>query len=127
MFSVKSLATLLTVGVLSAIAAPAAPSSDESTIVARQDTAVVFGCRGIRFSGECNTFYSPANSCFNVDNRWNDAISSIQVADKRRFKCTWFRDINCQGPSYGNQEDANLSDGNGAMNDRITSWLCVSK
>lgn len=85
----------------------------------------------------------------NVPDGWNDQISSIRNDSRSNYRCTWyllvlhprlrlplrvqellinrFRNINCSGKSYANQDDANLADGNGQFNDSISSYSCKQK
>ncbi|VBB79490.1 Putative protein of unknown function [Podospora comata] len=97
MFNLKT-TILIAMGVLSATAAPAMDTSSDSSITA-----------------------------LNVPGSYNDRISSIRNLDKNRFHCVWYEHSNCGGRSYGNQEDANLHDGNGFFSDRISSWRCNTR
>ncbi|KAK4043825.1 hypothetical protein C8A01DRAFT_43380 [Parachaetomium inaequale] len=126
MVSLKSVAAaVLGLGVLSATAAPAASSVGEAKAVAgRQNRVEVHACEHTDWRGACQVFSSIAGSCFNVPSEWDNRISSIQNLQKSNFKCTWYQYGGCTGQSYDNQEDADLSDGNGAWNDRISSWNC---
>ncbi|KAK0665411.1 hypothetical protein QBC41DRAFT_379663 [Cercophora samala] len=124
MIAVKSLIAYLALGTASVLAAPATTIK----VSPRQaDDVSIFACTEARFTGECRMIPTPAGKCFNIDEAWNDEISSIQNLERDSFKCKWFEHVNCQGKEYKNQDDADLRDGNGFFDDRITSWLCELK
>ncbi|KAM7194853.1 hypothetical protein V8F33_007051 [Rhypophila sp. PSN 637] len=123
MFSIKSIMAIAAFGMLSASAAPAA-NGEEASIVARQNTAYVFACQNIRWGTPCTTFALAPGACTNVPSGWNDNISSIRNNDNGRFHCVWYEHGGCGGRSYSNPEDANLADGDGFFNDRISSIRC---
>ncbi|KAK4654115.1 hypothetical protein QC762_401176 [Podospora pseudocomata] len=126
MFNLKT-TILIAMGVLSATAAPTVHTSSDGRITAGQNTAFVFACQNARWGNPCQTFGSNPGTCFNVPGSYNDRISSIRNLDKNRFHCVWYEHSNCGGRSYGNQEDANLHDGNGFFSDRISSWRCNTR
>ncbi|KAK4654112.1 hypothetical protein QC762_401167 [Podospora pseudocomata] len=124
MIAIKFILALLALGTASVLAAPAASIKFSP----RQGNEVsVFACTEARFTGECRMLPTPAEQCFNIDPAWNDVISSIQNLERDRFKCKWFEHQNCEGKEYKNQDDADLTDGNGFFDDRITSWFCERK
>ncbi|KAI9147122.1 hypothetical protein HJFPF1_13154 [Paramyrothecium foliicola] len=89
--------------------------------------ASVYMCEHTRWNGACLNVLVPLNSCQNVPGGWNDRISSIRNDSRNYYHCVWYTDGNCGGTAYDNQEDADLSDGNGRMNDSISSWSCRNR
>ncbi|KAK4186786.1 hypothetical protein QBC35DRAFT_386412 [Podospora australis] len=133
MFNLKNIAILLALGVLSASAAPASDVSvavaeaEQPAIVAKSAQEIpVYACQGSRWRGACRKLYVDVDECFNVHPDFNDNISSIKNEDTGRSRCMWFEDANCRGRYYKNQEDANLADGDGYFNDRISSISCYA-
>ncbi|KXX81183.1 hypothetical protein MMYC01_201587 [Madurella mycetomatis] len=124
MIALKSLAAILALGVISATAAPADNVVETKLVKARQNTVQVHVCEHIDWRGACRIFTSNAGACFNLPSEWNDRISSIQNLQSSNFHCVWWQHGGCTGEQYDNQEDADLADGNGAWNDRISSWRC---
>ncbi|KAK4187740.1 hypothetical protein QBC35DRAFT_221461 [Podospora australis] len=126
MVAIKSLISLLAFGALSVTATPVETEQtvDAKILVARQGPARVYACQNSRWREPCRTFESSPGSCFNVPNDWNDRISSIQNLNRDGFSCVWWEHGGCSGRSYSNQEDAELGDGDGFFNDRISSWRC---
>ncbi|KAK4671696.1 hypothetical protein QC764_0097880 [Podospora pseudoanserina] len=128
MLNLKSIITLLALGVFSASAAPAPGASpmaeaEQPALVDRQISVRVFACEHIRSQGACTTFNAPLGQCYNVPAAWNDRISTI-INQDRQFRCVWFEHGSCSGRSYANQVDDNLGDGDGYFNDRISSIRC---
>ncbi|KAK4173092.1 hypothetical protein QBC36DRAFT_349050 [Triangularia setosa] len=105
MFNLKSIITLLALGVFSASAAPA-PGASPMAEAEQPDQRA------------CTTFNAPLGQCYNVPAAWNDRISTI-INQDRQFRCVWF-----DGRSYANQVDDHLGDGDGYFNDRISSIRC---
>ncbi|KAK4642633.1 hypothetical protein QC761_511295 [Podospora bellae-mahoneyi] len=114
MFNVKSLAVLVALGVLSVTA---------SQSNGGQEQISVYACKDPWWGGQCRTFYGGRNECVNFSGSWNDVISSIRHSGKG-WHCQWWEHANCQGLVYQNQDDANLSDGNGRFDNRISSFRC---
>ncbi|KAF6805822.1 hypothetical protein CMUS01_08112 [Colletotrichum musicola] len=125
MVSIKSLLALLAVQAMTAAAAPAPVSDDPAMELMAQ--ASIYFCSDIRWNGECRNHLIDLDKCTNVPSGWNDRISSIRNDSKSFYTCTWYLDAGCRGQSYGNQEDANLADGNGRFNDSISSYSCKRK
>ncbi|EQB47389.1 hypothetical protein CGLO_13476 [Colletotrichum gloeosporioides Cg-14] len=100
-----------------ATAAVAAPVNDGSApvLVPRAEVSV-FMCTDRGFRGD-----------YNVRSEFIDRISSIRNNDRDRNTCTWYRERECRGDSYRNQDDSNLGDGNGRFNDAIRSYECRRK
>ncbi|OHF00192.1 hypothetical protein CORC01_04600 [Colletotrichum orchidophilum] len=106
----------------------AAPLDEAPGPAARgRDEATVFMCEDTHFRGNCLTDVIQIRSCYNTPRSFVDRISSIRNEDKKRDTCTWYRDSDCRGETYHNQEDANLADGNGHFNDAIRSYECKRK
>ncbi|KAK0666037.1 hypothetical protein QBC41DRAFT_305579 [Cercophora samala] len=130
MFSLKNIVTLLALAVFSASAAPAADvsvaeaASEQPAIVARQAWASVYACQHVWWGLPCQGFSPYAGQCIGVPAGYNDRISSIRNNNKNNFHCVWYEHGGCTGRSYANQEDANLADGDGFFNDRISSMRC---
>ncbi|KAK4176253.1 hypothetical protein QBC36DRAFT_352799 [Triangularia setosa] len=68
------------------------------------------------WDGECrNTLEYP---------KYENAISSCANMNQEHSICHWFDGYDCQGSQYSTEADANLADGNGWWNDRISSYRC---
>ncbi|KAF4917772.1 hypothetical protein CGCVW01_v009551 [Colletotrichum viniferum] len=114
--------------VCAAAAAVAAPVNDDSAPVLVPRTEVsVFMCTDRGFRGDCMNDLIQTGSCYNVRSEFIDRISSIRNNDRDRNTCTWYRERECRGDSYRNQDDSNLGDGNGRFNDAIRSYECRRK
>ncbi|KAF1958085.1 hypothetical protein CC80DRAFT_560326 [Byssothecium circinans] len=127
MVSIKATAVVVALNIFTAAAAPAMSlitSRDDSHILAQ---ASIYICRDTRWNGQCQNVLVNLDSCANVPNGWNDVISSIRNDSRSNYKCVWYLDSNCNGASYDNQDDADLSDGNGRFNDSISSYSCKQK
>ncbi|KAF4814331.1 hypothetical protein CGCTS75_v013451 [Colletotrichum tropicale] len=111
-----------------AAAAVAAPVNDGSApvLVPRAEVSV-FMCTDRSFRGDCMNDLIQTESCYNVRSEFIDRISSIRNNDRDRNTCTWYRERECRGDSYRNQDDSNLGDGNGRFNDAIRSYECRRK
>ncbi|KAE9572052.1 hypothetical protein CGMCC3_g11917 [Colletotrichum fructicola] len=111
-----------------AAAAVAAPVNDDSApvLVPRAEVSV-FMCTDRGFRGDCMNDIIQTGSCYNVRSEFIDRISSIRNNDRDRNTCTWYRERECRGDSYRNQDDSNLGDGNGRFNDAIRSYECRRK
>ncbi|KAF4895748.1 hypothetical protein CGCF415_v011786 [Colletotrichum fructicola] len=111
-----------------AAAAVAAPVNDDSApvLVPRAEVSV-FMCTDRGFRGDCMNDLIQTGSCYNVRSEFIDRISSIRNNDRDRNTCTWYRERECRGDSYRNQDDSNLGDGNGRFNDAIRSYECRRK
>ncbi|KAF4937446.1 hypothetical protein CGCF245_v005703 [Colletotrichum fructicola] len=111
-----------------AAAAVAAPVNDDSApvLVPRAEISV-FMCTDRGFRGDCMNDIIQTGSCYNVRFEFIDRISSIRNNDRDRNTCTWYRERECRGDSYRNQDDSNLGDGNGRFNDAIRSYECRRK
>ncbi|KAF3805396.1 hypothetical protein GCG54_00008627 [Colletotrichum gloeosporioides] len=111
-----------------ATAAVAAPVNDGSApvLVPRAEVSV-FMCTDRGFRGDCMNDVIQTGSCYNVRSEFIDRISSIRNNDRDRNTCTWYRERECRGDSYRNQDDSNLGDGNGRFNDAIRSYECRRK
>ncbi|KAF5003164.1 hypothetical protein FDECE_10273 [Fusarium decemcellulare] len=120
MVSIKALYSILAFQALAVSAAPKEPNRLDAQ-------GTIFYCSNTRWNGECRTVLVPLNVCHNVPSAWNDRISSIRNNVKDRYTCTWYISYNCQGKGYSNQEDADLSDGDGKYNDSISSYSCKPK
>ncbi|KAF5512025.1 hypothetical protein CGCA056_v011571 [Colletotrichum aenigma] len=114
--------------VCAAAAAVAAPVNDDSApvLVPRAEVSV-FMCTDRGFRGDCMNDLIQTGSCYNVRSEFIDRISSIRNNDRDRNTCTWYRERECRGDSYRNQDDSNLGDGNGRFNDAIRSYECRRK
>ncbi|KAK1622331.1 hypothetical protein BDP81DRAFT_334403 [Colletotrichum phormii] len=120
----------LTLSCLGAFAAmvTAVPVDDASSLaVFARAEATVFMCDDTRFRGRCRTDVIQTGSCYNVPADFVDRISSIRNNDRNRDNCIWYRERECRGESYRNQDDDNLADGNGRFNDAIRSYECRRK
>ncbi|KAK0744654.1 hypothetical protein B0T21DRAFT_447807 [Apiosordaria backusii] len=107
MIAMKSIIACLAIGALSVTAAP----STSPKVERDANTATVFACTEARFTGDCRTIDTPAGQCYrdvNIDEAWNDVISSIQNVERDRFSCKWFEHRDCEGKEYKNQDDADL-------------------
>ncbi|KAF4780637.1 hypothetical protein HER10_EVM0000233 [Colletotrichum scovillei] len=94
----------------------ATPIDETSTpAVSARAEATVFMCDDTRFRGH------------DVPESFIDRISSIRNNDRNKDTCTWYRERQCRGESYRNQDDDNLADGNGHFNDAIRSYECKRK
>ncbi|KAM5347836.1 hypothetical protein ACJ41O_007660 [Fusarium nematophilum] len=127
MVSLKALCSVLA---LQALAVSGAPADNPKGLTPPNKLAVegsIYYCSNIKWNGECRTVSVPLDRCHNVPKGWNDRISSIRNNVKGSYKCIWYRDYNCNGNTYDNQEDANLADGNGKFNDAISSYSCRRK
>ncbi|CAI0641392.1 unnamed protein product [Colletotrichum noveboracense] len=117
-----------------AAAAVAAPVNDDSApvLVPRAEVSV-FMCTDRGFRGDYRCLSSKAEEYLgshmadNVRSEFIDRISSIRNNDRDRNTCTWYRERECRGDSYRNQDDSNLGDGNGRFNDAIRSYECRRK
>ncbi|KAF0323614.1 hypothetical protein RB213_002024 [Colletotrichum asianum] len=111
-----------------AAAAVAAPVNDDSApvLVPRAEVSV-FMCTDRGFRGDCMNDLIQTGSCYNVRSEFIDRVSSIRNNDRDRNTCTWYRERECRGDSYRNQDDSNLGDGNGRFNDAIRSYECRRK
>ncbi|KAK2764219.1 hypothetical protein CKAH01_15759 [Colletotrichum kahawae] len=111
-----------------AAAAVAAPVNDGSApvLVPRAEVSV-FMCTDRGFKGDCMNDIIQTGSCDNVRSEFIDRISSIRNNDRDRNTCTWYRERECRGDTYRNQDDSNLGDGNGRFNDAIRSYECRRK
>ncbi|KEZ39135.1 hypothetical protein SAPIO_CDS10533 [Scedosporium apiospermum] len=130
MVSIKAIYTALVLPVLMVTAAPvddlpiAKDGTDISPLAVK---ASITYCEHTNWNGQCETRLQPLTECYNLPSSWNDRISSIRNDSRSSYKCTWYEHGNCQGRSYDNQNDANLADGDGFFNDRISSWSCKYK
>ncbi|EFQ35337.1 hypothetical protein CGRA01v4_13370 [Colletotrichum graminicola] len=97
-----------------------------SLLIARAE-ASVFMCEDKDYKGQCLTQRVETSFCYNVPVDMVDRISSIRNNDRDDNTCTWYRELNCRGDSYRNQDDGNLADGNGHFNDSIRSLECRRK
>ncbi|KAM7220199.1 hypothetical protein V8F06_004341 [Rhypophila decipiens] len=123
MVPIKSIATGLLVLAASAVAAPAPDAAAD--IKARQDTTRVRMCEHPYWGGECIEPTGTWAQCQNVPAGWDNRASSVKgLTANFYFGCKWFEHFNCEGRMYTNNEDANLSDGDGFFDDRISSWRC---
>ncbi|KAK2027794.1 hypothetical protein LX32DRAFT_640627 [Colletotrichum zoysiae] len=84
-------------------------------------------CEDKEYKGQCRTLTVETAFCRNVPVDMIDRISSIRNNDRDDNTCTWYRELNCRGDSYNNQNDGNLADGNGHFNDSIRSLECRRK
>ncbi|KAK1498418.1 hypothetical protein CCUS01_12774 [Colletotrichum cuscutae] len=106
----------------------ATPIDKTSTpAISARAEATVFMCDDTRFRGRCRTDVLQTGSCYNVPESFVDRISSIRNNDRDKDTCTWYRERQCRGESYRNQDDDNLADGNGRFNDAIRSYECKRK
>jgi hypothetical protein len=121
MFTFRTVATLLAIGVLSATALPAAEFES------RQSGIQITYCTDIELRGNCYTPTVHLNHCHDVPGDFNDRISSFKNLDKGQGQCTWYEYGGCTGQKYKKDEDMKLHDGNGKFNDFITSVICTPK
>ncbi|KAM7191227.1 hypothetical protein V8F20_009405 [Naviculisporaceae sp. PSN 640] len=128
MVSTKSITTGLLALALSTMAMPTADVSTKAAaadIEARQTQSRVRFCEHPNWTGACVEYDAPWGVCQNLPTEWNDRASSVKaIYGNQWLFCIWYEHGNCQGRSYNNQEDANLSDGDGFFDDRISSWRC---
>ncbi|KAM7187078.1 hypothetical protein V8F20_011146 [Naviculisporaceae sp. PSN 640] len=103
--------------------ATAAPIAGPTPVLSKREDVWILGCEHIRWGAPCVYISSPAGACKDLPPEWNDKFSSVQ-RNSPSGTCTWYEHPNCGGQGYGNQNDANLADGNGWWNDRISSFRC---
>ncbi|KAK1979259.1 hypothetical protein LZ30DRAFT_597285 [Colletotrichum cereale] len=104
-------------------ATPTSVTLDPSMEVMAQ--ASIYLCDDVWFRGQCRNELLNLNNCYNVAGGWNDRIRAIRNDSKSFYYCTWYLDAQCRGSSYSNQEDANLTDGDGAFGNSISSYSCT--
>ncbi|KAK2045732.1 hypothetical protein LZ31DRAFT_565026 [Colletotrichum somersetense] len=125
MVSSTILLSLVTVSMAAVVAVIKADASG-SLLITRAE-ASVFMCEDKEYKGQCRTLTVETAYCRNVPVDMIDRISSIRNNDRDDNTCTWYRELNCRGDSYKNQNDGNLADGNGHFNDSIRSLECRRK
>ncbi|KAL0939732.1 uncharacterized protein CTRU02_206342 [Colletotrichum truncatum] len=125
MVSFKLILNALAASAAVVIAAPVEESSG-SVLVAR-DQVTIFMCEDTRYRGLCRDDVIQTGSCYNAPSEFIDRISSIRNNDRESTTCTWYRERDCRGDTYRNQEDRDLGDGNGRFNDAIRSYECNRK
>ncbi|KAK0667049.1 hypothetical protein QBC41DRAFT_324748 [Cercophora samala] len=83
-------------------------------------------CEHIWWGGDCLEDFFWDGECRNTREfpKYENTISSIGNMNQDHSSCHWFDGYNCQGSQYSNEWDANLADGNGWWNDRISSYRC---
>ncbi|OHW91897.1 hypothetical protein CSPAE12_09495 [Colletotrichum incanum] len=120
----------LILNILAACAAAvvAAPVDDASgsVLMARAEPSV-YMCEDKDWKGICRTKRFQTETCYNVPGELVARISSIRNNDKDVNTCTWYRERDCRGDTYRNQDDGNLGDGNAHFNDSIRSFECRRK
>ncbi|KAF9877037.1 hypothetical protein CkaCkLH20_05303 [Colletotrichum karsti] len=126
MFSINLILNILAAQAAVVLAAPVDEAAGSPVLVPRADVSV-YMCADSRFRGECITDNIQTGSCFNVRPEMIDRISSIRNNDRGSTQCTWYRERECRGEGYRNQDDSNLGDGNGRFNDAIRSMECRRK
>ncbi|KAK2012047.1 hypothetical protein LZ32DRAFT_692148 [Colletotrichum eremochloae] len=123
-----SFIVLLNLVAVSAAAVVAVVKEDASgsLLITRAEISV-FMCEDKDYNGQCLTQRVETSFCHNVPVDMIDRISSIRNNDRNDYTCTWYRELNCRGDTYRNQNDGNLADGNGHFNDSIRSLECRRK
>ncbi|KAK4450443.1 hypothetical protein QBC34DRAFT_379156 [Podospora aff. communis PSN243] len=119
--SIKSLATLLAVALVTANALPTAD------LESRQSVIGIKGCTDQKERGECLVVQIPLNNCYDIPSNFNDKFTSVRNLETGKGKCTWFEHIGCTGKKYQKDNDQNLQDGNAVFNNFISSVLCLQK
>ncbi|TQN66163.1 hypothetical protein CSHISOI_09264 [Colletotrichum shisoi] len=116
---------LLSVLAVYAVAGAAAPvdGASGSVLVARAETSIDM-CENSHFKGDCRKLTVTTGSCYNVPESMAGRISAIRNNNRDKTTCTWYRERDCHGETYKNQDDGNLGDGNGHFNDSIRSLDC---
>ncbi|KAK4198859.1 hypothetical protein QBC40DRAFT_255567 [Triangularia verruculosa] len=83
-------------------------------------------CEHTWWTGDCIEDFMWNGECRNTLEfpKYENSISSCANENMEHSMCHWFDGLDCQGAQYSNQKDANLADGNGWWNDRISSYRC---
>ncbi|KAK3385497.1 hypothetical protein B0H63DRAFT_473027 [Podospora didyma] len=128
MVSVKVfVASLAPYAAIFAVAAPTTTTGELEERAALKAQASIYMCSGTRWTGTCRNVLVNIDECVKVPNGWNNRIRSIRNDSKAVYRCTWYTDSSCNGRAYKNQEDANLSDGDGHFDRSITTYSCQRK
>jgi hypothetical protein len=78
----------------------------------RDSNAFVDMCQSKNLGGTCQTMEIPLDTCTQITNGYSGKVSSVQVVSTG-VSCTWYLNQDCSGKTYDNQDDMNLTDGNG--------------
>ncbi|KAK0739350.1 hypothetical protein B0T21DRAFT_400497 [Apiosordaria backusii] len=83
-------------------------------------------CQHIWWDGDCIEDFFWNGECRNTLEfpKYENEISSAANMNYDHSTCHWFDGTDCQGAQYSTESDANLADGNGWWNDRISSYRC---
>ncbi|KAK1996935.1 hypothetical protein LX36DRAFT_712017 [Colletotrichum falcatum] len=124
---VSSVLLLNLVAVSAAAAAAVGRENASGPLLVTRAEVSVFMCEDKGYKGPCRTQRVETSFCYDVPVDMTDRISSIRNNDRDDYACTWYREFDCRGDSYRNQDDGNLGDGNGHFNDSIRSLDCRRK
>lgn len=91
----------------------------------RSNDAIVDMCQSKDLGGTCQTQIIPLDACTAFTNGYGGKISSVQTVSMG-VSCTWYLNSDCSGKTYDNQDDMNLTDGNGAFSKMMAAKCSAS-
>ncbi|KAK2049996.1 hypothetical protein LZ31DRAFT_548814 [Colletotrichum somersetense] len=95
---------------------------DENSV---QAITHLYICADANFSGRCENLQSTTGQCYNLQNGWNDVVTSL--GPDAGTSCTIWENNGCSGASISGIVSPgifNLADSNWNFNDRASSYRC---